>query len=92
MIKKDFNFKWKKERREAFENIKEAIAKAPTLQSLNFNNEFILYRFASDHSIVVVLTHNNEEGEEFSVSFMCTGLQGAKLMYPAINKKAFVVF
>ena len=37
MIKKDFNFKWTKEIREAFENIKEAIAEAPTLWSLNFD-------------------------------------------------------
>ena len=42
MIKKDFNFKWKKERREAFDKIKEAIVEAPTLQSPNFDNEFIL--------------------------------------------------
>ena len=70
MIKKDFNFKWTKERREEFENIKEAIPKAPTLRSLNFDNEFILYAFASHHSIVAMLTQNNEEGEEFMVSLM----------------------
>ena len=63
MLKKDFNFKWKKERREAFDNIKEAIAEAPTLRSPNFDNEFILYTFSSDHSNVVVLTQKNEEGE-----------------------------
>ena len=45
MIKKDFNFKWTKERREAFEKIKESIAKAPTLWIPNFDNEFILYTF-----------------------------------------------
>ena len=56
MIKKDFNFKWTKERREAFDKIKESIVEAPTLQSLNFDNEFILYKFASDHSIVTMLT------------------------------------
>ena len=56
MIKKDFNFKWTKERREAFENMKEAIAEAPTLWSSYFQNEFILYTFPSDHSIAVVLT------------------------------------
>ena len=60
MIKKDFNFKWTKERREAFDKIKEAIAGAPTLRSLNFDNEFLLYTFASDHSIIVVLTQKNE--------------------------------
>ena len=56
MIKKDFTFKWRKERREAFDKIKEAIEEAPTLRSPNFDNEFILYTFASDYSIAVVLT------------------------------------
>ena len=92
MIKKYFNFKRTKERREAFEKIKEAIAEAPTLWSQNFDNEFILYTFAFDHSIVVVLTQNNEEGEEFLVSFMRTGLQGVELKYLAINKQAFAIF
>ena len=92
MINKYFNFKWTKERGEAFEKIKESIAEAPTLWSPNFENEFILYTFASDHSIANVLTQNNENGEEFPVSFMSTGLQGAKLNYHAIDKQAFVVF
>ena len=39
-----------------------------------------------------MLTQKNEEGEELMVSFMSTGLQGAKLKYPSINKKAFVMF
>ena len=56
MIKKDFNFKWTKERREVFDKIKEAIVEAPTLRSPNFDNEFILYTFYFNHSIIVVLT------------------------------------
>ena len=89
MLKKYSNFKWTKESREAFDKIKEAIVEAPTLQSPNFDNEFILYTFASDHD---VLTQRNEEGEKFLVSFMSTRLHGAELNYPAINKQSFVVF
>ena len=89
MIKKDSNFKWKKERKEAFEKIKEAITKAPTLRSPNFDNDFILYIFSFDHSIVAVLTQKNEDGEEFLVSFMSTGLQGAELKYSTIDKQEF---
>ena len=74
MIKKDFNFKWTKERNEAFDIIKEAIVEAPTLRSPNFDKEFILYTFASDHLIVVVVTQKSEDGEEFLVSFMSMGL------------------
>ena len=92
MIKKDSNFKCSKDRKEAFDNIKEAIAETPILRSPNFDNEFILCTFASDHSIVVVLTQKNEDGEEFLVSFMSTRLQGAELKYPAIDKQAFAVF
>ena len=55
-IKKYFNFKSTQERREALDKIKEAISEAPTLCSPNYDNEFILYTFSSNHSIVVVLT------------------------------------
>ena len=65
MIKKDFNFKWTRERWEAFEKIKETILEAPTLWSPNFDNEFILYTFPFDHSIAIVLTQKNKEGEDF---------------------------
>ena len=92
MIKIDSNFNWTKERKEAFEKIKEAIAEAPTLWSPNFDNEFILYTFAFDHLIVVVLTQKNEDEEEFPVSFMRIGLQGDELKCLAIDKQSFVVF
>ena len=56
IIKKDSNFKWSKEKKKTFDKIKEAIAEAPTLRSPNFENEFILYTFVSDHSIATMLT------------------------------------
>ena len=92
MIKKDFNFKWTKERREAFDKIKQSITKAPTLWILKFDNEFILYTFSFDNSIAVVLTQKNEEGKEFVVSFMSTCLHGVELKYPSIDKQTFAVF
>ena len=39
-----------------------------------------------------MLTQKNEDRGEFPVSFMSIGLEGAELKYPAIHKKAFVVF
>ena len=92
MIKKDLNFKWTKETKEAFEKIKESISMAPTLQIANFDKEFILYTFAFDHSIASLLTHKNEVGAEFPIYFMSMGLQGEKLNYPAIDKQYFAVF
>jgi hypothetical protein len=92
MLKKDVDYKWTKERNDAFRKNKEVIVKASTLQSPNFEKDFILFTFSFDHSIVVVLTQEDEVGEEFSVSFMSTGLQGVELNYPAIDKQDFVVF
>jgi hypothetical protein len=51
MIKKDINFKCTKERKES-----QAISEYPTLRSPNFDKEFILYIFSSDHSIATMLT------------------------------------
>ena len=92
MNKKDTNFEWTKERRKAFKKIKEAIVEDPTLRNPNFDKEFILYTFSSDHSIMVVLKQKDEVGEEFLVSFMSIGLQSTELNYPTIDKQAFAVF
>ena len=85
------NLSWKNEKKESFAKIKEAIVEAPTLQSPNFDKEFILYTFSSDHSIVVVLTWKDKVGEEFPVSFMSAWLQGVEVNYPAIDTQAFAL-
>ena len=92
MIKKDGNYKWTKDRKEAFEKIKEEIVEAPTLRILDNDKEFILYTFASNHSITVMLTHKDDVGEKFPISFMRMGLQGVELNYLAIDKQASAVF
>ena len=92
MIKKDAKFQWMNERKETFKKIKEAIVEDPTLWSLNFDRDFILYTFALDHLIAAMLTQRDEVGKEFPVSFMSTILKGAKLNYPAVDKQDFTVF
>ena len=51
-----------------------------------------MYTFASDDSLAAVLTQKEDGGDEFPISFMSTGLQGAELNYPAIDKQAYAVF
>ena len=51
-----------------------------------------MYTFASDDSLVAVLTQKEDGGDEFPIKFMSTDLQGAKLNYPAVDKQAYVVF
>jgi hypothetical protein len=73
----------------AFENIKTAIANAPSLRSPDFSKYFLLYTFASEHSLAAILTQKDEQGDEYPVSFMSTGLQGVELNYPLVDKQAF---
>lgn len=65
---------------------------APSLTTPNFSNHFILYRFASQKSYVVVLTQLNDKQIEAPISFFSSNFQGAKLNYSEVEKKYFVVF
>ena len=75
-----------------FSKIKTSIAHAPSLKSLNFKKDFNLYTFASDDSLVAMLTQKEDGGDEYPISFMSIGLQGAELNYPAAEKQAYAVF
>jgi hypothetical protein len=91
MIKKYVQFKWTPVEKGAFENIKASIVVAPSLRSLYFSKDFLLYTFVSDHSLVIVLTEKDEQGKKYLIAFMSTRLQGAKINYPLVEKQAFFV-
>jgi hypothetical protein len=91
MIKKYVQFKWTPIEKEEFENIKATIANALSLRILDFSKYFLLYTFVSDHSLVEVLTQKDEQGDKNPVTFMSTGLQGAELNYPLVDKQDFAV-
>ena len=92
MVKQTVRFKWTDTKKRSFKNIKEAIDHVPPLKSPDFEKDFILYTFSSDNSLAVVLTEREELGDEYPISFMSTGLQRAKLNYPAVDKKAYAMF
>lgn len=64
MLKNNMVFTWEKEGRASFEEIKVAIASAPTLINPNFDKGFILYTLGGDSRILVVLTQLNHVDEE----------------------------
>ena len=92
MVKQNAQFKWTEIEKNAFNKIKTIVAHAPSLKSPDFDKDFILYTFASDDSLAAVLTQKEDGGDEFPIYFMTTGLQGAELNYPTIDKQAYVVF
>ena len=92
MIKKDAEFKWSTEEKKSFHDILKVIAEAPTLISPDFSKPFILYTFASDSSYAAVPTKKNQENNEAPIAFTSSGLNGADLNYPEVDKQAFAVF
>ena len=92
MVKQSVQFKWTNVEKNAFSKINTSIAHVPSLKSPYFEKDFILYTFASDDSLAAVLTQKEDGGDEFPISFMSTGLQGAELNYPAVDKQAYAVF
>ena len=76
VVKQSVQFKWTDVEKVSFNEIKEAIAHAPSLRSLDFEKNFILYTFASNNSLATMLTQKGELGDEYPISFMSTELQG----------------
>ena len=79
MVKQSVQFKWTDVEKNAFSKIKTSITHAPSLKSPNFEKDFILYTFASDYSLAVVLTQKEDGEDEYPISFMSIGLQGDEL-------------
>ena len=92
MVKQSVQFKWTDLEKNAFSKIKTSVAHAPSLKSLNFKKDFILYTFVSDDSLAAVLTQKEDGGDEYPISFMSTGLQGDELNYRAVGKQDYVFF
>jgi hypothetical protein len=55
MLKKDAEIKWIPEEKESFERIKHSIVQALVLISPNYSKEFMIFSFASENTIAVVL-------------------------------------
>jgi hypothetical protein len=69
MINKGSEIKWTHEDRKFFEDIKVALIKAPVLASLNFEKDFILFYFSSEHTIAGVLLQKDEQNFERPISY-----------------------
>ena len=85
-------FKWDDLEKNAFNKIKTYVSHAPSLKIPNFEKDIILYTFVLNDSLAAVLTQNEDGRDEYPISFMSTGLQGAELNYPTVEKQDDVVF
>ena len=88
MLRKGSEIRWSPEARKSFEDIKNALTKAPVLISPNFGKQFLIYSFATEHTLAGVLLQKNEEGHEQPIAFFSKTLRDAPLKYNILEKQA----
>ena len=91
MLKKDTAIKKKIEAKDSFTDIKHALTKAYVLISLNFSKDFIVFSFASEHTIAGVLLQKNAQNMEQPIAFFSLVLRDSELKYNVIEKQAYAL-
>ena len=88
MLQKNNEVKWSQESREAFSRIKNAFAEALVLAGPDYTKPFMIFSFASPHTVAGVLLQKNEEGNEQPIAFFSQVLHDAELKYNILEKQA----
>jgi len=78
MLKKDSALRWTKEAIKSFNLVKLALSSAPVLISLDYTRDFILFSFASNHTIAVVLMQKRDQLEK-PIAFFSKTIRDAAL-------------
>eukprot|EP00253_Pinus_taeda_P027021 PITA_27021 len=91
MLKKDSKVKWTVEAKQAFEEIKMALTKTPVLTSPTFDRDFMIFSFASEHTIAVVLLQKDDQGCEKPIAFFSKALRDAPLKYQIMEKQTYAL-
>lgn len=75
MMKGNTSFHWSTKGKVVFNDIKEAIVHAPVLVYPNYTKDFIMYSYASEHTLSTILVQLNSEGFESPIAFMSCPLK-----------------
>ena len=86
MLKKDSVIEWTVDEKVSFDDIKKAISQAPVLTKPNFAKDFLIFKFASEHTIPGFLLQKNLEEQEQPIAFYITTLGGSELEYNIMEK------
>jgi hypothetical protein len=65
------------------------LTKAPVLASPDFTKNFILFAFASEHTIVGVLLHKDDQNFENIISYFSRMMRDSPLRYEIMEKQAY---
>ena len=90
MLKKDSQVKWIEEAVKSFNLVKLALSSAPILISPEYTQDFILFSFASEHTMAVMLMQRRDDHQRPIALFDRT-IRDAALKYNIIEKKALAL-
>eukprot|EP00253_Pinus_taeda_P029469 PITA_29469 len=91
MLKKDAKVRWSLEAKQAFESIKTPLTQTPVLTSPQFDRDFIIFSFASEHTIAAVLLQKYDQGNEKPIAFFSPALRDAPLKFQIMEKQAYAL-
>ena len=86
MLKTGVGVKWIVGAKQSFESVKLALTQAPVLISPDFSKDFLIFSFASEHTIAAFLLQKIVEGMEQPISFFSKALRDAPLKYNIMEK------
>ncbi|KAG2759212.1 hypothetical protein Pcac1_g28736 [Phytophthora cactorum] len=75
LLKKDSDWRWERQHRDAFESIKASLHQAPVLALPDETKPFSVVYDASDYAIGRVLLQNDADGHERVISFQSRQLK-----------------
>jgi len=87
MLKKDNQVRWTEEVIKSFNLVRIALSSAPILINLDYIEDFILFSFASEHTVAAVLMQKRD-GCEKPISFFSRIIRDGAFKYNIIEKQA----
>lgn len=90
MLKKDSVVRWIEEAIKSFNLLKLALSSSPVLIRSDYTWDFILFSFASDHTMVAVLIQKRDQLEK-PIAFFSMTIMDATLKYNIIEKQALAL-
>jgi hypothetical protein len=71
--------------------VKKTIGEAPILVSPDYTKEFLIFSFASKHTVVAILPQKNEDIYEQPITFFNKSLRDEELRYDILEKQAYAM-
>ena len=91
MLRKDHEIKWTVEANKYFRDINKSISESPVLVSPDFDKFFLVFSYASEHTIATVLLQKNDQGEEQPIAFFSKMLRDGELKYDIMEKQTYAL-